>query len=191
MTDTPETLDEQDRPTAVATEEQPAAETAPEAETVIGMLPDATRELQDQLLRLRADFDNFRKRTRREKEEWTQQSLRHVCGDLLSVIDSFDLGLENGARKELSGDVLQGFALVRDQLVAALGKYGLSAIGVAAGAPFDPSTQEAITQVPSDEIPEGGIVAVTRTGYTLGTLLLRPTQVVVSAGVPAAPAGDA
>lgn len=138
---------------------------------------------RDQYLRLRADFENFRKRTRREKEEWTQRCLENLCGDLLTVLDHFDLGLENGKGVEAAEDVVKGFDLVRGQLGTVLGKYGLSPL-VAEDGPFDPNRQEAITHLPSPEVPEGHVVAMTRKGYLMGDRLLRPVQVVVSAGEP-------
>jgi molecular chaperone GrpE len=134
-----------------------------------------------QYLRLRADFDNFRKRTRREKEEWTQRCLENLCSDLLTVLDHFDLGIKNSEGQEFTEDTLKGFELVRSQLGAALGKYGLSTIEATKGT-FDPNLHEAITHIPSPEVPEDEIVAMTRKGYQLGNRLLRPAQVVVSAG---------
>lgn len=132
-----------------------------------------------QYLRLRADFDNFRKRTRREKEEWTQRCLENLCTDLLTVLDHYDLGLENS--RDVSEETLKGFQMVRDQLGTALGKYGLKPLVAEEGA-FDPNLHEAITHMPSTEVPEGDVVAMTRKGYQLGNRLLRPVQVVVSAG---------
>lgn len=132
-----------------------------------------------QYLRLRADFDNFRKRTRREKEEWTQRCLENLCSDLLTVLDHYDLGLENAT--DIGEETLKGFQMVRDQLGSTLGKYGLAPVEVEGGA-FDPNRHEAITHMPSTEVPEGDVVAMTRKGYLLGNRLLRPAQVVVSAG---------
>ncbi len=134
-----------------------------------------------QYLRLRADFDNFRKRTRREKEEWTQRCLENLCTDLLTVLDHFDLGIANSEGKEFTEDTLKGFTLVRSQLGSTLGKYGLSPIEATEGT-FDPNVHEAITHIPSPEVPEDEIVAMTRKGYKLGNRLLRPAQVVVSSG---------
>ncbi len=166
---------------STAAEENAASEEAAvEAETVV----DPTAELQSQLLRLRADFENFRKRTRKEKEEWSQRCLENVCSDLLTVLDHFDLGLQNSQGSV--EDVVKGFSLVREQLGSVLGKYGLQEVNVEE-AVFDPNWHEAITQMPSADIDEGKVVAITRTGYRLGERLLRPTQVVVSSGAPPAP----
>lgn len=160
-------------------EEKPASETVePSAEKAAEQ-----EDFKDQYLRLRADFENFRKRTRREKEEWTQRCLENLCTDLLTVLDHFDLGIENSKGKEFTEDTLKGFELVRGQLSSTLGTYGLKTVEVEGGQ-FDPNLHEAITHMPSPDVEEGGIVAVTRKGYQLGNRLLRPTQVVVSAGAP-------
>lgn len=163
----------------VPAEEPAAAEPAPAVDPV--------KDLTEQLLRLRADFENFRKRTRREKEEWTVRSLEHICGDLLPVLDSFELGLKNAADLQISEDVQKGFKLVRDQIRTVLGKYGLSDVD-ADNQAFDPNLHEAIAQVPSPEVPAGDVMAMTRRGYRLGERLLRPAQVVISMGPPEAEA---
>jgi molecular chaperone GrpE len=134
-----------------------------------------------QYLRLRADFDNFRKRIQREKSEWTQRCLENLCEDMLTVLDHYDLGLANS--HDVSDETRKGFQMVRDQLGSVLGKYGLSVILAEEGS-FDPNLHEAITHMPSAEVPEGDVVAMTRKGYQLGAKLLRPAQVVVSAGAP-------
>jgi len=147
--------------------------------------PEETEDYKDMYLRLRADFENFRKRTRKEKEEWTQRCLENLCSDLLTVLDHFDLGIDNSKGKDFTTDTLKGFELVRGQLDTTLGKYGLSPI-VAAEGEFDPNHHEAITHMPSPDVEEGNIVAMTRKGYQLGNRQLRPAQVVVSAGAPVA-----
>lgn len=188
-----EELDEQTAvPETEETTEETDGETAPEEpspeETAAAEAAEATEseekeeeDFKDQYLRLRADFENFRKRTRKEKEDWTQRCLENICTDLLTILDHYDLGLENAKGQEISEDTLQGFELIRGQLGTTLGKYGLEAVEAESGT-FDPNIHEAITHLPSTEIPEGEIVAMTRKGYKLGTKLLRPTQVVVSAG---------
>lgn len=138
-------------------------------------------ELQGQLLRLQADFENFRKRTRREKEEWTQRSIERVCEDLLVVLDHFELGMQNAEKNDIQDGILQGFRMVQDQMLNALGKYGLQPIE-AEGAVFDPNLHEAVTTMASPEVAADHVMAQTRKGYQLGEKLLRPAQVVVSSG---------
>jgi molecular chaperone GrpE len=164
--------------------EQPAQEEPAQGEAASAEEPqpqDEQEDYKDQYLRLRADFENFRKRTRREKEEWTQRCLENICTDMMTILDHFDLGIENARGQEISPDTLKGFEMICGQLSSVLGKYGLEAVEAKEGA-FDPNLHEAITHLPSPEVAEGEIVAMTRKGYQLGTKLLRPAQVVVSAG---------
>lgn len=188
----------EEQPVEMPATEEVASSDADTSDAVLPDVPEAAAEtpaaenedFKEQYMRLRADFENFRKRTRREKEEWTQRCLDNLCSDLLTVLDHFDLGIDNSQGKEFTPDTLKGFELVRGQLMHTLGKYGLSVVDTPAGA-FDPNLQEAITHMPSAEVEEGGIVAVTRKGYKLGNKLLRPVQVVVSAGAPEAAATEA
>lgn len=136
-----------------------------------------------QLIRLQADFENFRKRTRREKEEWTQRSVGYVVEDLLPILDTFELGLANASNHEVQDGIIEGFRMVQDQLNNALGKHGLKPFE-AEGEAFDPNLHEAVTHMPSADVPADHVMAQTRRGYMLGEKLLRPAQVVVSSGSP-------
>jgi molecular chaperone GrpE len=142
--------------------------------------------LKDRHLRLQADFDNFRKRTQRERSDVQVRATEELVEALLPVLDHFELGLRNAATQPAAASVREGFQLVYDQLQATLRRFGLmpfEARGV-----FDPHLHEALTHVPSAEHPADTIVTQTRSGYRLGEKLLRPAQVVVSSGSPDAPA---
>ena len=142
------------------------------------------RALEDQMLRARADFDNFRKRTLREREEWTQRSIENLVRDLLPVVDSFDIGLDRARADGTPETLLEGFRLTVEQLAQALRKYGLEPVD-AVQAAFDPLLHEAIHHAPSPDVPAGTILMQARKGYKLGARTLRPAQVVVSSGPPA------
>ena len=157
-----------------ATAEAPAEEAAPTAEEV----------LRDQLLRLQADFDNYRKRIDRERKDWAVYANEKLLKDLLPALDNFDLGLANGIKANAPEALLEGLRLVKGQLEGALSKSGVTPID-AEGQPFDPNLHEAITHMPSPDVPEGTVLAQTRRGYKMGDKLLRPAQVVVSSGAPA------
>jgi molecular chaperone GrpE len=154
-----------------APEAGPAAEPAPSPEQI----------LQDRLLRLQADFENYRKRMDREKKDWIAFASEKLVLELLPVLDHFELGLADSAKSGTPAPVQEGFQLVYSQLRAALEKAGVQAID-AEGQPFDPHLHEAITHLPSDAVPEGHVAAQTRRGYKLGDKLLRAAQVVVSSG---------
>ena len=155
----------------------PPAPAAPEA--------DAAR---DRLLRLQADFDNFRKRAARERAEISNVAREDLLLELLPVLDHFELGLKTATERATDKAVQPGFQMVYDQLMGMAKKFGLTPIDVHEGH-FDPHLHEAVTHVPSDEYQPDEIVAQTRRGYKLGEKLLRPVQVVVSSG-PGAPRDD-
>ena len=109
--------------------------------------------LQMKLLRLQADFDNFRKRTLRERGQIAQRALEDHISELLPVLDHFELGLATAEQHHADRAVIDGFKLVFDQLTAALKKAGLSPID-AEGEMFDPHLHEAATHMPSEEHPD-------------------------------------
>jgi len=147
----------------------------------------------DRLLRLQADFDNYRKRVLREKEDLYRRANEDIMEELLPVMDHLELALAAASGIERQDSVVKGFKLVGEQLMSVLGKFGLTPIAVE-GVPFDPNLHEAILHMPSAEVPENGIISRTRAGYMLGGRLLRAAQVVVSSGAPSsgddAPASD-
>lgn len=161
---------------------EPAKDAAPaEPAAAASQPPTETDQLKDRLLRLQADFDNFRKRTAREKAEWTQRAAEDLVTELLPVIDHFELGLRTAREHKAEDSVVGGFQLVFDQLMGVLTKAGLKVID-AEGETFDPHQHEAVTHMPSDTIPADRVIAQTRRGYRLGEKLLRAAQVVVSSG---------
>lgn len=176
--------DSKDMPAAAGAPEPPPA-AAPAAEEPAAA---ATDELQadiaavnDRLLRLQADFDNFRKRTARERSEQHARAIEDLMRELLPVVDHFEMGLSTAEKQGIDPSVRQGLALVLDQLRAALARFGLAAVE-SAGRPFDPHVHESVAMIPSAAHPRDTVVEETRRGYTLGGRLLRAAQVVVSAG---------
>lgn len=172
-----------------AAAEQPEQKTAPEqppapaaAEPTPAPAADEVAVFRDRLLRLQADFDNYRKRIQREKAEWAVSANEALFRELLPVVDHYELGLKTAADHKADPAVQDGFRMVYDQLVGALRKSGLTPVDAAAGGPFDPAAQEAVAHVPSNDQPADAILAQTRRGWRLGERMLRPVQVVVSSG---------
>jgi molecular chaperone GrpE len=163
----------------VPEEATPAPAPAPEAPAEPQPSPEEV--LKDRLLRLQADFDNYRKRMDREKKDWIAFASEKVILELLPVLDHFELGLADSAKSGAPAALTDGFQLVCNQFRAAIEKAGVQTIN-AEGQTFDPHQHEAITHMPSDTVPEGQVVAQTRRGYKLGDRLLRAAQVVVSSG---------
>lgn len=162
-------------PVAEAAPPAPAPEPGPEPR------PAPEDVLQDRLLRLQADFENYRKRMDRERKDWIAFASEKIVLDLLPVLDHFELGLADSAKNGAPAAFTAGFQLVCNQFRTVLEKAGVQSIE-AEGQVFDPALHEAITHLPSDRFPEGHVAAQTRRGYKLGDKLLRAAQVVVSSG---------
>jgi molecular chaperone GrpE len=155
---------------------------SPETEADAGEPQESTIPAS-RFLRLQADFENFRKRTLREKSEWYQRANENLLEELLPVLDHFEIGLQKAREHHADQSVVDGFNLVYEQLMAVLTKCGLSEVN-ARGDLFDPHQHEAITYMPSNDVPAETVMEQTRKGYKLGEKLIRPAQVVVSSGNP-------
>ena len=153
-----------------------------DAEAEIQKLIEERDSLQDRLLRRQAEFENYKKRAERERSDYVQFASADLMRELLNVLDSFDLAIRNAASDGSAGDeMLRGLDLVYKQFLDTLGRFGLKAIE-AKGQTFDPNFHQAISTVPSDEVPENTVVDEFRRGYTLNGKLLRAAMVSVSAG---------
>lgn len=158
----------------------PAAAASPEAAAPGSeALALELKATQDRLVRLQADFENFRRRALREKTEAHQYGHQNLVKDLLSAVDNLDRAIEHARESaELEG-LLQGVELVRRELLTALAKHGVTPVD-ALGKPFDPSLHEALSQVPDGSVAPNTVVQELQKGYQLRDRLLRPTRVVVS-----------
>jgi molecular chaperone GrpE len=137
-------------------------------------------EMKDLLLRKQAEFENFRKRTERERSEFAQFALADCMTELLNVLDSFELALrDSGAGGGADESVHRGYELIYKQLVESLGRFGLEAID-ARGVEFDPHLHQAVSTQPAPEGNEGRVLEELRKGYLLKGRLLRPAMVVVA-----------
>jgi molecular chaperone GrpE len=165
---------------AVEQAESPPRAAAPEAGS-----PDSEalalelKATQDRLVRLQADFENFRRRALREKTEAHSYGHQNLVKDLLSAVDNLDRAIEHARQSaELEG-LLQGVELVRRELLTALAKHGVTPVD-ALGKPFDPALHEALSQVEDGSVAPNTVVQELQKGYQLRDRLLRPTRVVVS-----------
>ena len=166
----------------------PAPETAepgqPQAEQAAPVVDPRDQEiavLKDRLLRLQADFDNFRKRTIRDREDMARRASEKILQELLPAVDHFDLGLQSARKHHVKHAVLDGFEGILKQFQAVLEKSGVTPIETK-GQNFDPHSHECVAQIPSEEHPENVIIEETRKGYRLGSFILRASQVIVSTG---------
>jgi molecular chaperone GrpE len=183
------------------TAETPATEAdAPVNEPVVpaALTPEQIEELQnraikadenwDRLLRTTADFDNFKKRAARERQEATRYAIESLIQKLLPVLDNFEMAIAAAqAGSAASAESLTaGVTMIQQQLKAALVEFGVEEVD-ATGKPFDPNVHEAVSQQESAEVAEGHVLQQLRKGYKLRDRLLRPATVVVAAN-PATPA---
>jgi molecular chaperone GrpE len=140
----------------------------------------------DALQRLKAEFDNFRKRAQRDQADLIARASERLVKQLLPVVDDLERALEFAAAHE-EAQLEEGVRLVHRALAEALVREGLTEVET--DGPFDPHTQEALLSQPS-EADEGTVIQVLQKGYRLGDRVLRPARVVVSAGTPAAETGS-
>lgn len=163
-------------------EENTEAEMSPEEAlsklaAAYATLEQEKQSLEGQLLRLQADFDNFRKRTRTEKEDWNRNITASFCSELLPVIDNFGRALQALRATGADESHLTGVEMIARQLGELLINKGVEKIATV-GEPFDPNWHEAIgqTQVEDDEMV-GKVTAEVQAGYRLGNKLLRVAMV--------------
>ncbi|NDG73645.1 MAG: nucleotide exchange factor GrpE [Proteobacteria bacterium] len=138
-------------------------------------------KLKDLALRARADLDNFRKRSLREKEDAIRYANNGLLEKLLPVIDNFELGLEAARNATDAASVLQGMTMVHRQLQDFIRSQGLEEVP-AEGESFDPNKHDAVSQEFSADIAEGQVIRQVRKGYKLKDRLLRAASVIVSKG---------
>lgn len=164
---------------------QPEPEATPRSSDPVALLEQERDSLMDQLLRARAEFDNYRKRVARETDALRQRAAEALMHDLLTVIDNLDLALKY--KDTNPGALAEGVEMVARQMHDVLGRHGLQVIE-SEGRPFDPAVHEAVSQVPSAEVAPDQVVQEFQRGYMLGGRVLRPSKVTVSSG-PAESAG--
>lgn len=168
-------------------EDAAARDTAADYATLAGRLAEAEAKAaaaRDAQLRAVADLDNVRKRAEREIGNASKYSAEKLLGELLGVADSLDLGLAAAAKPEAQvAALLEGMKLTQKQLLSLLEKNGVKPVDPR-GQPFNPELHEAVTMVPSAELPPNHVVDVMQKGYRLHDRLLRPAMVVVSKAPP-------
>lgn len=147
-------------------------------------------ESWERLLRTTADFDNFKKRASRERQDAARFANEGLIQKLIPVLDNFEMALSAvQTNAEGSAQSLQaGIAMIQSQLRSVLAEAGVEEVE-AGGKPFDPNVHEAVSQQESAAVAEGTVLQQLRKGYKLRERLLRPATVIV-AKKPAAPAAD-
>ncbi|UGV40022.1 nucleotide exchange factor GrpE [Methanococcoides orientis] len=136
-------------------------------------------ELKEQLIRQRAEFENFRKRSVREKEEFRKFALENMMVEMLEVYDNFERALESAKKTDDVNSVIEGVEMVFRQFISILEKEGLKKIDCT-GQEFDPHLHEAMMHVQTSEHPEGHVVDVCKPGYELNSKVIRHAMVTIA-----------
>lgn len=146
-------------------------------------LTDERRELNDRLLRTAAEFENYKRRSRKEMDDAVVRGLEGVLKELLPPLDNLDRAIVAARTANATGALLEGVLLVQKQFFSALEKLQVKSFD-AEGKPFDPNFHEAVQQVDSATLPPGSVATVYQRGYihTATNRLLRPAVVAVVRG---------
>jgi molecular chaperone GrpE len=155
---------------------------AGEVESKESQLQAEVADLKDKYLRLYSDFENFRKRTAKERIDLIKTASEEVLKELIPVVDDFERAFKASEAESDSSKIREGNQLIFHKLVRVLESKGLKAMEELTGKAFDPDTQEAITQIPapSEEL-KGKVIDVVEKGYLLGDKVVRFAKVVTGA----------
>jgi molecular chaperone GrpE len=134
---------------------------------------------RDQLLRVAADFDNYKKRSRRELGDAVKVAREELLRDLLPVFDNLERASAHAGTATDTKALADGISMVQRQFLDVLGKLGIERVQ-ATGQPFDPAVHEAVQHLETDEFPPGVVAAELQAGYRTGERVLRPALVVVA-----------
>ncbi|PPS45708.1 nucleotide exchange factor GrpE [Chroococcidiopsis sp. TS-821] len=172
-----ETTDEESVVAAASEQEQQIAELTAQIESLKSQLEERT----SQYMRIGADFENFRKRMQKEKEEIEQKIKRDTITELLPVVDNFERARSQiKPQTDAEMTIHKSYQSVYKQMVETLKRLGVSAMR-SEGSPFDPNYHEAVMREPTDEHPEGTVLEELVRGYFLGDRVLRHALVKVAA----------
>jgi molecular chaperone GrpE len=145
-------------------------------------------EARDRYLRTLADFDNFRRRITRERDDWQRQAQEGLLREILPVLDNFDRALAAAPTPGADRAFRTGVELIHRDFLAALERLGVRPF-VAIGQPFDPTRHEAVGRLERADVEDQTVVSEMLRGYLFHERVLRPAQVVVAVRAAAAPAG--
>jgi molecular chaperone GrpE len=198
VVDSPETVETENATEAVGVDDQSTESADNSLESELAALTAQNNELveqrdsfQNQYVRIAADFDNFRKRTLKEKEELELRIKCATISDLLTVVDNFERArTQIKPQNDGEMDIHKSYQGVYKQLVDALKKSGVSPMRPE-GQPFDPNLHEAVMRQPTEDFPEGTVIEELQRGYFMGDKILRHALVKVAMPIEQLTAEDA
>lgn len=161
-----------------------AAEAKAAAASEVEKLTAERAELNDRLLRTAAEFENYKRRIRKEMEDAGLRSLETLLKEILPPIDNLDRALVAARATEAKAPglsaLIEGVQMVQKQFFAALERFQIKPFEVQPGQPFDPQVHEAVQQVENASLPPGSVAVMFQRGYMAGSRLLRPAVVAVA-----------
>jgi molecular chaperone GrpE len=174
-------------PVAADTREEAGLAAVPlSADAELAELRQENHALKDQLLRRRAEFENFRRRTERERQTWALDAEATVIGELITAIDHLQHAVKSDAGESA---LREGVELTLRDLMASLGKLGLDVLDPV-GRPFDPLVHQALSHEALPDVEDGTVLETHRAGYVYKGRLLRPALVKVAKGIVTAEAAS-
>jgi molecular chaperone GrpE len=181
----PPTIDELGNQTTV----EPSVDGEPSCQDALAAKTEECKGLNDRYVRLAAEFENYKRLSQRDQREQIRYGNEQLIKELLPVVDTMERAIKASTNGGSGDALIQGVDLTLKQLIGALGKFGVQPIE-SVGQPFDPSLHQAVSQVPSDSVPEQHVADEYQKGYRLHDRILRAAMVSVSSGRPA-PGTDA
>ena len=141
---------------------------------------DEAKETYDRLLRVSADFENYKKRATREMEEFRKYANQSLLKEMLSVVDNLELAISSSNdKKKADKHLIEGLNLTLNEILRVFEKFNVKPIE-AQGKAFDPAFHEAVMREETDDFPENTVVSEFQKGYLIHDRLLRPAMVVVA-----------
>ncbi len=185
--------DESEQPAEVVKDVKPESDQAPDngaEQKIEDPLNDLAEQLKhkeqeaqenyDRLLRVSAEFENYKKRASREMEEFRKFSNQSLIKEMLSVVDNLELAMSStNGHEAIDKGLLEGLEMTHREILKVFEKFDVKPIS-ASGQPFDPTYHEAVMQEETDELPENTVVSELQKGYLIHDRLLRPSMVVVA-----------
>ena len=137
-------------------------------------------ELVNKLQRTAADYQNFQRRARSNEDEARRQGMGGVIQSILSIMDTFDLALNQDPEKVSAQTIMGGVQAIKAELLRVLSNHGVRVIEPAPGEPFDPMQAEAVMRQPSADVEPGSVLMTLSAGYALGDRVVRPAKVSIA-----------
>ena len=138
------------------------------------------QEMDQELLRVRADAENYRKRMAREKEQHCKFAAQEILEDLMPILDNLELAVGHGRKVEACSDLVQGVDMTIQLFLDTLKKHGLEPIECSEGEEFDPNWHEALAEEERNDLESGRVCQIVQKGYRYKDRVLRPAKVMVS-----------